>query len=123
MKLDDPADFSIWAVISSGKVGEFRQWMASQKKSTELSVHQMYGQALKTHEPIQLYSGLGWEEVARLLEFLPAFVEPSSAKVSETDLFPGPSTPYCAEHHLYHRGSACPISAGNFIRRGIRSQE
>ncbi|WKB51635.1 hypothetical protein [Eleftheria terrae] len=123
MKLDDPAEFAVWAVISSGKVGEFRRWMALRKKTTELSIHQIYGQALKMREPVQLYSGIGWEEVAPLLESLPTFVEPGSEKVSETDLFPGPKTPFCAEHRLYHRGGTCPISTGDFIRRGIRSQE
>ena len=123
MKLDDPADFSIWAVVFPEKAGEFRRWMAAQRNCAEISVRQIFGQSLKVGDPVQICWGLGWREVAPLLKDLPAFLKPGTVKISETDLPPGINTPFCVEHQLYHRGKVCPVDADNFIKSGIRDSE
>lgn len=120
MIMNDPSEFSIWAEIERGRTGEFRRWMAAHLGLPEIEIHQIFGESLRIGLPIQLFSGIGWKEIPILLDSLPTFVKPGSAKTSETDLMPTAQVSFCPLHSLYYQGVSCPVCSDNYIASGFR---
>lgn len=122
--LADPQDFSIWAMTLENKAAAYRNWMANEHNITQFEAHQYYGYPDKAPRLVQLHEGYGWQDIPRLFEQLPDFIDKSTVKVATSGVnlrFKPGREPYCEQHQLHHRGHTCPVCADNFVNRGRRA--
>jgi hypothetical protein len=118
--INDPADFDIWAKVDKNALISVVDWVSKQKSASRLEVLRAISPSIKKDKYIQVYGGYGWNELPKLLNSLPSFIENGSAVMTEQDCSPDYNVDYCKTHNLYHRPSQCPICIGNYIHEGHR---
>lgn len=120
--MENPPDFDVWGNIHAGMMKSAATWTARMHAISPVAAYMTVREALQEHGHVQIAVHCGWEEIASVLQDLPAFVQPGSCIVSQSTYLPAKCAGYCVKHGLHYVRQTCPVCDGDYISHVINGK-
>lgn len=117
--MENPIDFDIWCKLDADAVKAAAVWTANIHSIALLDAYKVVRDSVNQDGYVQIFVGIGWDDVPRLQQELPDFVQKGSGVVTESSYRPSACTGYCAKHLLRYASQTCPVCEGFYISRVV----
>ena len=113
--MENPIDFDVCCKPKENVIKVAGEWTA---KIHDISIHdalKSVRHAINRDGYIQVFIGCGWDDLPKLHEQLPDFVQVESCVVTQASYSPSACDGYCDKHKLLHVEQECPVCNGFYI--------
>lgn len=117
--MENPASFDIWGKIHEKSVKVAAEWKMNMVPITLIDAYKLVRDSVKVDGYTEIFVNVGWDDIPRLQQELPEFVQQGSAVITERSYTPSQCTGYCVEHMLRYISKICPVCAGNYVNRVV----
>lgn len=113
--MEGPIDFDIWCIVDKQYKEDVISWVEDLHGISKLEATKIVLPALRNNDYLQIFTEVGWDDVSKLKNDLPTFVD--SYRITESTYKPGDYLSMCDEHQLlYAREGGCPVCNGFYVK-------
>lgn len=117
--MENPASFDIWCKINDKATKAAAIWLMNIYPLSIIEAYKLVRDSVKEDGYTLVFVNVGWDDIPRLQQELPEFVQQGSDVITERSYTTSQCTGYCVEHKLWYVSRKCPVCEGNYASRVV----